>query len=53
MSDIMFKIEHLNEGKSIKNKSVSVKAKLSEGQKEEQKCPLLSKGNGARTQKDA
>ncbi|XP_053415859.1 NACHT, LRR and PYD domains-containing protein 10 [Nycticebus coucang] len=53
LSDPSFKIKHSNKRSSQSSTSFSVKSSLNNGQREESKCPLVGKGGGAETQKEA
>lgn len=53
LSDIDFQIRHSKNKKSPSKNSFSVKTSLSNEQKEEQKCPVADKSNGAKTPREA
>ncbi|XP_028372401.1 NACHT, LRR and PYD domains-containing protein 10 [Phyllostomus discolor] len=52
MSDVAFKMQHSNKGKSDSRKTC-FKTRLSKAKKEEQKCPVVDKGSITGTQKKA
>lgn len=51
MSDVAFKVQHSNKGKSDIRKTLCFKTRMSKAKKEEQKCPVVDKGNITETQK--
>uniref|UniRef100_H0XPB6 NLR family pyrin domain containing 10 n=1 Tax=Otolemur garnettii TaxID=30611 RepID=H0XPB6_OTOGA len=53
VSNVSFNMQRLKERSSQSGTSFSVKSSLNNGQKEESKCPLVGKGDGAETQNEA